>query len=64
LSSSCIAISHSSGDYYGHVVYIFSEDDIEIFLVTQGRYNFIKERLEKYPTLTREQVRDTLLASL
>ncbi|KAG4092803.1 N-terminal nucleophile aminohydrolase [Neocallimastix lanati (nom. inval.)] len=42
------------GDYYGNYVYIYSEDNIEIFPVTQDRYNIIKERLEKYPTMTRE----------
>jgi len=48
------------GEYYSHVFYIFSEADIETFRV---RYNIIKERLEKYPTMTREQVRDTFSAS-
>jgi len=51
------------GDYYGNSVYILSEDNIETFPSSQRRYNIIKERLEKYPTMTREQVRDTLSAS-
>ena len=51
------------GDYYGNYVFIFSEDNIETLPLPQDRYNIIKERLEKYPTMTREQVRDTLSAS-
>jgi len=51
------------GDYYGNSIYIYSEDNIEILPLSQRRYAIIKERLEKYPIITREQVRDTLSAS-
>lgn len=51
------------GDYYGNYIYIYSEDEIEKYPLNQKRYNIIKERLEKYPTMTREQARDTLFAS-